>query len=509
MSKTKHSIHITILGAAGGLGIALFLSGCQVGPKYHPPAPPAITAPAYKESSVNFQDADGWKVASPQDALRRGKWWEIFNEPELNDLEDQVNINNENIKQSFENFMSARAQIAEARSQYWPTVTVNPSWSRSKSSGNLTNSAQANAGRTASIWSFPLDVSWEPDLWGKIRNQVHEQQYAAQVSAADLENERLTEQASLSQFYFEIRGQDALQGILNDTVDADQKVLALTETLYRSGVDNYISVVQARSALESARASAVNLGVARAQYEHAIATLIGRPATEFKIPVRPLLAMAPPIPVGVPSQLLERRPDIAASERTLAEANATIGVGYGAFFPSVTLAGQGGYESSSLSHAFDWPSRFWSIGPSASQTVFNGGLYRAELNQYSATYNADVASYRQTVLTAFQQVEDYLAAVRIYADQIKQQEQAVKSAQESLDLEMVRYRTGVDPYIDVVTAQTTVLSDRQALASDHIQQMTAAVELIEALGGGWDISQLPTPAQVSQKAGKSEYKLQH
>jgi NodT family efflux transporter outer membrane factor (OMF) lipoprotein len=508
MSKNKRKEPFTGFGAAGTIGIALMLAGCQVGPKYHPPAPPAITATAYKESSVNFQDADGWKVASPRDAMIRGKWWEIFQEPELNALEEQVNINNQNIRQSFETFMSARAQIAEARSQYWPTVTANPSWSRSKSSGNLTNSTLANAGRTSSIWAFPLEVSWEPDFWGKIRNQVHEGQYAAQVSAADLENERLTEQASLAQFYFELRGQDALQGILNDTVDADQKALALTETLYRSGVDDYISVVQAKSALESAKALAANLGVARAQFEHAIATLVGRPATDFTLPVRPLLAVPPPIPVRMPSQLLERRPDIAAAERTLAEANATIGVGYGAFFPSVTIAAQGGFESSSFQHAFDWPSRFWSIGPSASQTIFDGGLYRAELNQYEATYNGDVATYRQTVLTAFQQVEDYLAAVRIYADQIRQQEQAVKSAQESLDLELVRYKTGVDPYIDVVTAQSTVLGDRQTLATVHVEQMTAAVQLVEALGGGWDVTQLPTPAQVSQKPGKTDYKLQ-
>jgi NodT family efflux transporter outer membrane factor (OMF) lipoprotein len=498
----------TLICAAGSIGAAVLLSGCQVGPKYHAPAPPVITAPAYKESSANFQDADGWKVASPQDAMLRGKWWEIFQEPELNSLEEQVNINNQNIRQSFESFMSTRAQIAEARSQYWPTVTANPSWGRAKSSGNLTNSTQANIGQSSSIWTFPLEVSWEPDFWGKIRSQVHEEQYAAQVSAADLENERLTEQASLAQFYFELRGQDALQEILNDTVDADQKALALTETLYRSGVDDYISVVQAKSALASAKASAANLGVARAQYEHAIAALIGKPATDFTLPVRPSLAAPPPIPVGMPSQLLERRPDIAAAERTLAEANATIGIGYGAFYPSVTLAAQGGFESSSLQHAFDWPSRFWSIGPSASQTIFNGGLFKAELNQYTATYNGDIAAYRQTVLTAFQQVEDYLAAVRIYAVQIKQQEQAVKSAQESLDLELIRYKTGVDPYIDVVTAQTTVLGDRQTLATVHVEQMTAAVQLVEALGGGWDVSQLLTPAQVSQKTSKADYKMQ-
>jgi NodT family efflux transporter outer membrane factor (OMF) lipoprotein len=506
MLKRKTQVFLKL--TTGIVAIAVLLTGCQVGPKYHPPAPPTITAPNYKESPVNFEDADGWKVANPQDAMLRGKWWELFHEPELNALEEQVEVNNENIKQAFENFMEARTLIAEARSQYWPTVTTNPSWQRSKTSQNLVNSNQANAGRTSSEWSFPLSVGWEPDLWAKIRNQVHESQYAAQVSAADLENERLSEQASLAQYYFEIRGQDALQSILNDTVAADKKALDLTQTQYDSGVTDYISVVQARSALKSAQSAAINVGIARAQYEHAIATLIGKAATDFSIPVKPSLREAPAIPIGVPSQLLERRPDVAAAERTLAEANATIGIGYGAFFPSVTLAAGGGFESSSLKHAFDWPSRFWSIGPAVSQTIFNGGLYKAELHQYTATYNADLAAYRQTVLTAFQQVEDYLAAVRIYSQQILRQQGAVKSAQESLDLEMGRYETGIDPYIDVVTAQTTALTDRQTLATLQVEEMTSSVQLIAALGGGWDVKQLPSPAEVAKKTGKADYKLQ-
>lgn len=494
--------------SAGIAGLVLFLSGCRVGPKYNPPAPPTVTAPAYKESSVNFQEAEGWKVADPKDAVIRGKWWELFQDSELNALEEQIEVNNQNIKASFESFMAARAQVAEARAQYWPTVGVGASWTRSKSSGNLINSSQTNTGRTSSVLALPLEVSWEPDLWGKIRNQVHEAQYAAQVSAADLENERLSEQASLAEFYFEIRGQDALQQILNDTVAADKKALELTQTMYDTGVDNYSALIQARTALESAEALAANVGVARAQYEHAIATLIGKPATDFKLPVKPLLATPPSIPVGVPSQLLERRPDIAAAERTLAEANATIGIGYGAFFPTLSISAQGGFESSTFAHAVDWPSRFWSVGPTVSQTIFNGGLYRAELNQYTATYNADVATYRQTVLTAFQQVEDYLAAVRIYSDQAVKQERAVKDAKEALDVEMGRYEAGIDPYIDVVTTQTTLLSNQQTLATAKVNQMTAAVQLITALGGGWDISQLPSPSQVSQKAGKGAYKLQ-
>lgn len=504
----KQRIKIALLAVLPALSLVPAVTGCRVGPKYTPPAPPAITATNYKESTVNFKDADGWKVASPQDAMIRGKWWEIFNEPELNALEEQVEVNNQNIKQSFENFMAARTLIAQARAQYWPTVTTSPSWQRSKTSQNLVNSNQANAGRTSSEWSFPLAVGWEPDLWGKIRNQVRGSQYAAQVSAAELESEKLSMQSSLAQYYFEIRGQDALQAILNDTVTADKKALEFTQTQYGAGMGNYISVVQARTTLEGAQSAAINVGIARAQYEHAIATLIGKPATDFSISVKPMLCNPPAIPVGVPSELLQRRPDVAAAERTLAEANATIGIGYGAFFPSVTLGAEGGFESSTLKHAFDWPSRFWSIGPSISQTIFNGGLYKAELHQYTATYNADLATYQQTVLTAFQQVEDYLAAVRLYSQQIEHEQEAVKSAKESLDLEMSRYQTGVDPYIDVVTTQTTLLADRQALATQQVEEMTASVQLIAALGGGWDVSQLPTPKEVSVKPGKADYKLQ-
>lgn len=490
------------------IGVLAITPACLLGPKYHAPKPATPAAPNYKESTLNFQDAQGWKVANPQEAMLRGKWWETFNDPELNALEDQVNINNQNIKQYFENLMTARAEIREARAQYWPTITANPSWNRSRSSSTLSNSSQANTGRTSSIVSFPVDVSWVPDLWGKIRNEVREAQYAAQVSAADLAGEQLTEQASLAEYYFEIRGQDALQKILDETVQADQKALEVTKAGYETGVADYISVVEAQATLESAQSQAINVKVARAQYEHAIAVLVGKLATDFSIPIRPELAAPPPIPVGVPSELLQRRPDVAAAERTLAEANAIIGIGYGAFFPALTLSASGGVESSSFTKWFTWPSRFWSIGPSISQTIFNGGLYRAELNQYTATYNADLAAYRQTTLTAFQQVEDYLAAVRLYSQQIERQQEAVKHAQEFLNLEMARYETGVDPYIDVVTAQTTLLADQQTLTTIHVEEMTAAVSLIEALGGGWDQSQLPTPSQLTQKVPKSETTLQ-
>ncbi len=490
-------------------GLAMMLAGCMPGPKYKAPSAPASTAPAYKESTVHFADAPGWKVASPQDAMLRGKWWEIFNDPQLNSLEDQLNINNQTIKQYFENYMEARALIREARAQYWPTITTSPAWSRSKTSGNLTNTSTANAGHESTIWSFPFDVSWTPDFFGKIRNEVRSAQYGAQVSAADLANEQLLEQASMAEFYFELRGQDALQKILNDTVEADKKSLDITKTLYDTGVDDYISVAEAQTTLDSAEAAALNAGVNRAQYEHAIAMLIGKPATDFSFPVQPELTDPPPIPVGVPSQLLERRPDVAAAERTLAEGNATIGIGYGAFFPDVTLSAAGGFEASSFAHWFDWPSRFWSIGPTASQTLFNGGLYRAQLQQYTATYNADVAVYRQTVLTAFQQAEDYLAATRILSQQVLKQQEAVDAAQTYLNLEMGRFQTGLDPYLNVMIAQTTLLTDQQSLTTLHMQEMVASIELIQALGGGWDSSQLPTPSQVSEKPAKNAYTLQH
>ena len=523
----QHSIRGARLSALCLTAAIAGLTACTVGPKYHPPTPPAPSAPNYKESTVNFQDTAGWKVANPQETMLHGKWWEVFNDAELNALEEQLNINNQNIKEFFENLMEARAVIREARAQYWPTVTTSPAFQRSRASGTLQNTFNSNtstgsggngtttstgqatnSGSQSTIWTFPIDVSWVPDLWGKIRNEVRQAQFAAQVSAADLENERLTEQASLAEFYFEIRGQDALQKILDETVEADQKALDVTKGAYDTGTGDYISVVEAQATLESAQSQAINVKVARAQYEHAIAMLTGKLATDFSIPVHPELTSPPPIPVGVPSELLQRRPDVAAAERTLAEANATIGIGYGAFFPAVTLNASGGLESSSFTKWFTWPSRFWSIGPTVSQTIFNGGLYRAELNQYTATYNADLAAYRQATLVAFQQVEDYLAAVRLYSQQVERQQAAVKHAQEFLNLEMARYQTGVDPYVDVVTAQTTLLADEQTLATIQVLQMTASVSLIEALGGGWDTSQLPTPSQLTQKPPHSETVMQ-
>ncbi len=503
--------------------LGFLLAGCSVGPKYKAPTGPTPVAQNYKESTVNFPDAQGWKVASPDDAMLRGKWWEVFGDPDLNSLEEQLDINNQNIKQYFQEFMEARALISEARAQYWPTITANPSISAARTPfGGLANAAastttgtgstgaavQGNGGATGTIFSFPVDASWMPDFFGKIRNQVREYQYAAQVSAADLQVERLTEESSLAQYYFEIRGQDALQKILNDTVEADQKTLDITQGLYKNGIDDYISVVEAQTTLQSAQAAATNVGVARAQYEHAIAVLLGKLATDFSLPVKPLLTAPPPIPVGVPTQLLERRPDVAAAERTLAKDNAVIGIGYAAYYPTITLSASGGFENTGFKNWFTWPSRFFSVGPSASETIFNGGLYRAEIHQYTATYNADLAAYRQTVLGAFQQVEDYLAQVRIYSQQVEREQEAVKSAQQFLDLELVRYETGVDPYFDVLTAQTTLLTDQQNVTTTQIEEMVGAVELVQALGGGWDHGDLASPSQVASKPSGDDYQQQ-
>jgi NodT family efflux transporter outer membrane factor (OMF) lipoprotein len=496
--------------------LSFILTGCVVGPKYHPPSQQA-PAPNYKETPTQSNETGDWTVAQPADAELRGKWWEIFNDSELNGLEDQLNINNQNIKQYFENFMEARAIVREAHSQFFPTLTAAPSVTHSRASANLgnTSTTTSTTGTSAattqlqsSFYSLPLEASWAPDLWGKVRNTVREAQYAAQVSEADLENERLTEQASLAEYFFEIRGQDQLQKIYNDTVEADQKLYDLTLALYEAGIDDQISVVEAETTLRSAQAGATNVGIARAQYEHAIAVLVGKAASNFSIPVKPMTVAPPPIPVGVPSELLERRPDIAAAERTMAEGNAAIGIAYAAYYPNLTLTGSGGFESSSFSHWLSWPSRFWSVGASVSETVFDAGLRRATVQQYVAAYNADLASYRQTVLSAFQQVEDSLAEVRILSKEIQQEQQAVNSAQLQLKLEEGRYETGIDPYIDVLIAQTTLLADQQTLNGLQVQQMTYAVALVEALGGGWDNSQLPTPRQVTQKPPSSETTIQ-
>ena len=508
-SKVQSRMRQAVTSAVCFAALCTALAGCNVGPRY---IPPTITAPpAYKESPAQFKEGDRWAVAQPKDAADRGKWWKIYNDPELDALEDQLNIDNQNIRQAFENFMEARAMVREARSQYFPTVSVGGSYTRSQSSSNVASAASTGttSGKQSQLFAIPADVSWEPDLWDRVRNTVRASQYSAQVSAADLENEKLTEQASLAEFFFEIRGQDELQRILDETVAADKKAVESERARYETGVDDRIALVEAQTTLESAQSAAINLGIARAQYEHAIATLIGKPASAFSIPVKPKTSTPPQIPTGLPSQLLERRPDIAAAERAMAAANAQIGVADAAFYPTLTLSATGGLESSAIKNLLTWPSRFWSIGPSISETVYDGGLRRATVNQYIAAYNSDLATYRQTVLTAFQQVEDSLASVRILSQQIVREKEAVDSSQTFLTLEMGRYETGIDPYIDVMTAQTTLLSHQQSLAILQVEYVTSSVQLIEALGGDWDRSQLPSTAAVTQKPTRADTTIQH
>jgi NodT family efflux transporter outer membrane factor (OMF) lipoprotein len=472
---------------------ALMLQGCVVGPHYTRPA--VDTPGTFKEvSPEDLKRMDGWKVAQPQDSALHGKWWEIFGDPQLNALEEQVSISNQNVAAAFANFMAARALVREARAQYFPTLTVGPSATRQRTASSVVNGQ--STGNTFNEFSFPFDASWTPDLFGRVRNLVRAGVANAQASAADLENTRLTAQAELAADYFQLRGQDALKELLDSTVKAYQESLNLTKALYETGIDSDESVAQAETQLEATQALDTNLGILRAQYEHAMALLVGKPASAFSVAVEPLKTPPPAIPFGVPSQLLERRPDIAANERLMAQANAQIGVAVAAYYPSVTLSASAGFESSRAGTWLSWPSRVWSVGTSASETIYDGGLRRATVEQYRAQYDETVANYRNTVLTAFQQVEDNLAGLRILSEEIRQQDTAIDSAQRSLRLATDRYRLGIDPYLNVITAQTTLFSNQQTAVNLRITQIVDSVQLVEALGGGWDASALPTSQQV-------------
>jgi NodT family efflux transporter outer membrane factor (OMF) lipoprotein len=476
------------------------LASCNVGPKYVRPVVPA--PPAFKESGPQkAPDGTTWKSAQPQDAALRGKWWEIYEEPELNELEDKLNISNQNIAQAFDNFMAARAQVQQARSNYFPTVSAGLSYSRNRSSqSQLSTFSISKSNPNSNLFNLPFDVSWEPDLWGRIRNTVHQRAYAAQVSAADVENEKLIAQANLAVFYFELRGQDALEKLFRKTVEVDQQSLALTRVLYKTGLGNDEAVAQAEITVTTAEAAATNAGIGRAQFEHAIALLVGEAASSFSIPVKPLTTRVPDIPVGVPSELLERRPDVAAAERTMAEANALIGIDQAAYYPTLTLGGTMGFEAMKFSKWLTSPSRYWSVGPNTSETIFDGGFRKSTLVQDRALYAADVASYKQTILTAIQQTEDFLVSLRLLTRQIEEQRETVASAQRFLDVASVRFKTGIDPYLNIFTAQSVLLANQQTEITLRVQQITSSVQLIEALGGGWSVSQLPSEHDVASKS---------
>lgn len=460
--------------------VAILLTGCSVGPKYVKPTVPV--APAYKEAGDSATDSS-WKPAQPSDTVARGKWWEAFHDTQLNRLEEQVNISNQNVAAAAANVQAARAMIRESRSQYFPTVTANPGITNTRLSTGFGKSLGVNF----PTYSLPLTASWEPDLFGRVKKSVQANTFAAEASAADLENVRLSAQADLAADYYELRGQDALKQVLDSMVSADQEALELTRNLCQAGLSNDEALAQAESQLQSTQAQDTNLGVLRAQYEHAIAVLAGQPASTFALPPAEANRLTPPsIPIGVPSQLLERRPDIAEAERAVAQANAQIGLAKTAFFPALTLSAQAGFQSLSIADWFAWPARVWSVGPSLAETIFDGGLRRATVQQYQASYDQTVANYRQTALTAFQQVEDNLAALRILSQAIEQQDSATESAARSLREAEARYQGGLDPYLNVIAAQSALLSSRQSAVNFRAQQMVAGVQLIKALGGGWD-----------------------
>jgi len=460
-----------------------------VGPKYEKPSTPAPPTPAFKEEA-GFKEGNGWKKASPQDDKLKGSWWEIFGDPELNALEEQVNINNQNIAQAAANYRFARAAVAAARAGYYPTVTTAPGASTSRAGAGGKGSGEENT------LSIPFSATWEPDIWGQVRRQVEAAAATAQASAATLANARLSAQATLASDYFGLHGLDGQKQLLDTTVSAYEKALQLTINRYNQGIASQVDVVQAQTQLETARAQSIALGEQRAVYEHAIAVLIGEPPAVLNIPVAAITAQLPEVPLAVPSVLLERRPDIAQSERAAAAANANIGVALAAFYPTINLSASAGIQGSSLLNLFTWPARFWSLGGALNYTIFDAGKRWALTDEAWATYDADVANYRQTVLTAFQNVEDQLSDLNILADQAAQQDIAVKAAEKQVELTVNQYKGGITVYLTVITAQAAALANEQTAVNIFTERMNAAVNLVLALGGGWDNSQLPDTMQI-------------
>ena len=475
----------------------LLLTGCYAGPRY---VRPQVAVPSvYKESNTHqVKGGELWKKATPNDGAVRGKWWEAFHDPVLNALEERVDISNQNIAAASATFRAARAIVREAKSPYFPTLTGGASITRSLQSqgayaGLLRLLGSTGQGLKASpftAYSLPLEASWEPDLWGRVRLAARTNSEAAQVSAADLENIRLIAHAELAVDYYNLRGQDTLEELLDSTAAAYREALELVRAQYQAGLANDEAVASAETQLETIEAQAANVGVLRAQYEHAIALLVGQSPSTFSIATKDLKASPPNIPVGVPSELLERRPDIAAAERETTAANAQIGLAKTAFFPNLLLTASGGFENTSLTDWLAWPSRLWSLGPALTETLFDAGMRQAAVQVQKASYDQAVATYRQTVLTAFGQVEDNLAALRILSEDIQKQNAATRSAERNWHMATVRYEAGLDPYLNVISAQTLLLSAQQTESAFRVQQMIASVQLIEALGGGWDISQI-------------------
>jgi len=489
-TRIEHSAQIVLLLAG-----ALLLSGCALGPKYKPPAVSA--PPAYKESG-------NWKAAQPNDQHLGGNWWEIFQDPQLNALEGQINVSNQNLKAAVAQYQESRAAVRYVRADYYPTVSTSPSATRERYSNNRAPQSSGLDGLTFNDFVLPVNFSYQANVWGRVSKNVESYREQAQASAADLAVVNLSMHAALAVDYFAARTLDAEEKLLHDTVAQYEQALQLNEDRYHGGLGSEVEVEQARTILETTRAQLVDVGVARAQYEHAAAVLVGKAPADFTLPPLPLTTPPPPIPVGIPSELLERRPDIAAAERRVASANAEVGLARTAYYPLVNIMGTGGFESGSITTLLQGPSAMWSVGGSLVQTLFDGGRRHALNDEARATYDSEVASYRGTVLTGFQQVEDNLAALRILEKEAGVQDSAVQAAQRSLDLSNTRYDGGVTSYLEVITAQNAALTDEVTAVNILGRRMASAVLLIQAIGGGWDRHSLPDRPECCGKLAPGE-----
>jgi len=479
----------SVLRIAGLLCLTA-LAGCVAGPNYHQPSIPSPPV-AYKELPPPNPPNGSWKQAQPSDAQIKGKWWELYNDPELNALEAKIEVSNQTLKAATEQYFEAREEIRIARSNYYPTLSAGPSISRTRESYNQPNTLRGSTNYQYNTFNLQGQVLWEPDLWGEVRRSVEAASANAEASAADLANVALSLHAELATDYFEMRGLDSQQQLLNNTVKADADYLHLTQIRFKGGVVTEVDVAQAETQLETVKAQAIDVGVARAQYEHAIATLTGQPASTFSLVPAPLTLTLPAIPAGVPSELLERRPDIAAAERRADAANAQIGIAISAYYPNIQLGGTGGFESANAGTWIQGPSALWSLGGSAIELLFDAGRRHAITDQARDAYEEQAANYRQSVLNAFQEVEDNLAALRILNNEAETQAVAVQAAQRSLQISTNRYKGGVTTYLEVLTAQTEQLTDQRTQEDITTRQFAASVQLIKALGGGWNRTQLP------------------
>jgi NodT family efflux transporter outer membrane factor (OMF) lipoprotein len=498
---------MTNLSRAALLTLPLLLTACSVGPDYVTPTAPVPTV-------ANYKELGDWKPAEPKDDAIRGKWWEIYHDPQLNALEETVDISNQNVLQAEAQFREAASVVKVARTEYYPTVTANPSYNLSQASQNVGNSrtggfistgsgstvggvTQHTGATTVSLYDLPVEASYMVDIWGSVRRTVESDSATAQASFANLENMRLSFQATLAQDYFSLHGLDAQEELLQKSVVSFQQFLDLTTNRYNSGIASQGDVALARTQLKTTQAQLIDVGVQRAVYEHAIATLTGKPATDFALKKVSLTATPPSIPPGLPSSLLERRPDIAEAERQVAAANASIGVQVAGYYPQLTLNGSTGVESVKVSDLFTGPSFLWSVGGALAQTVFDAGATHGRVQEAEANYDSTVANYREVVLTAFQQVEDDLSGLRILKGEAVALDDAVKASQQSLDITTNQYKAGTVDYLNVITAQTTELNDEINAVNVRTRRMTTSVLLIEALGGGWNGEKLPTKRDVA------------